>query len=96
MGNCCRIFVELPLEEVVTLVGQHPAVVRFGEQPIRPASQSYFGFDKTMPTQMKDVEKWTEINFINEISSVANLVKVSGYTQDLDGYGMDTWFTINS
>lgn len=94
MGNCCRVFVQLPIEQVTNLIGNHPAVIRFGGNPIRPAKESYFGFNKILPAQMKELEKFTEINFINDISAIADLLNVKGYAQDLDGYGIDHWFTI--
>ena len=94
MGNCCRVFVQLPIDKVIELVGNHPSVIRFGGNPIRPANESYFGFDKTSPS--KDIHEFTEINFINDISAIANLLKVKGYAQDLDGYGINHWFKINN
>ena len=89
MANCCRIYVDASLEKVKNIVGNLPAVVRWGNNPIRNASESAFG---NVPTK---TEHMVEINCMNEINSVclelSKELEPSFLVQDLDGYGYEVF-----
>ena len=89
MANCCRIYVNAPLEKVKSIVGNLPEVVRWGNNPIRNASESAFG---NVPAK---VEHMVEINCMNGINSVCSHLskelEPSFLVQDLDGYGYEVF-----
>ena len=94
MANCCRIFVKGNLKEVQNQVSHNVAIKRFGENPIRKATDSYFG------SVRKDLLDCIEINLMNdllgvcrEISKNPNLEIIT--MQDLDGYGHGVYFSYN-
>lgn len=92
MANCCRIYVDAPLEKVKSIVGNLPEVVRWGDNPIRKASESAFG---NVPAKM---EHMVEINCMNKINSVclelAKELEPFFFVQDLDGYGYEVFHWI--
>ena len=89
MANCCRIYVDVPLEKVKNIVGNLPEVLRWGNNPIRKASESAFG---NVPAGM---EHMTEINCMNKINSVclqlSEEFKSVLFVQDLDAYGNEVF-----
>ena len=76
MGNLCKIYTKLPVEECIKLVGDHPAVKRYGDNPITVVEKgNYF-------------EGLTVIKLINSINDVYEaLDKNAEAWQDLDAYG---------
>ena len=90
MANCCRIYVNAPLEKVKNIVGNLPEVLRWGNNPIRKASESAFG-NVPMGT-----ENMVEINCANGINSIclhlSKELEPSFFVQDLDGYGYEVVF----
>ena len=94
MGNCCRIYVDADIVKVKESISEHPAVKRFGNNPIVMASNSIFG----AATHPNISDKTVEINLINSIHQVAEDLKQDNIKlivcQDLDGYGKDVWFTL--
>lgn len=91
MANCCRIYTTLSKEECIKTVGNHPSVIRFGENPIVHASESYFG---NVP---KGCEDMTEINLMNSIKDVDNILTSNctlptRIVQDLDAFGYEVLF----
>lgn len=94
MANCCRIYVDAPLEKVKSIVGNLPEVIRWGNNPIRNASESAFG---NVPAKM---EHMVEINCINDIKSVclhlSKELEPSFFVQDLDGYGYEVFHWIKN
>ena len=89
MANCCRIYVDAPLEKVKSIVSNLSEVIRWGNNPIRNASESAFG---NVPTKM---EHMVEINCINKINSVclhlSKELEPPFFVQDLDGYGYEVF-----
>jgi hypothetical protein len=84
MGNSCRAFVKAPIERVIALVGDMPAIKRFGEGGIIPANNSYFGNVKPQ------LLSFIEVNYINSNKEVCTKLKELSedvYFQDLDAYG---------
>lgn len=91
MGNCCRIFIKADLQQVVDKVLFHRSVQAFGANPIVPATKSHFSHVR------KDLLDHVEINLMNSITDVANQLKGLAdncIVQDLDGYGIEKYFTI--
>ena len=91
MGNCCRIFINANINEVKTLLANTNSVMKFSDNPIVPAKESYFG------NVRKDLINYVEVNLINSINEVCNLIRPLSkdilIVQDLDGYGIDTYFS---
>lgn len=89
MANCCRIYVDAPLEKVNSIVSNLPEVIRWGNNPIRSASESAFG---NVPAE---AEHMVEINCMNEINSVCSHLSKEleppFLVQDLDGYGYEVF-----
>lgn len=89
MANCCRIYVNAPLEKVKNIVGNLTGVVMWGNNPIRNASESAFG---NVPAK---AEHMVEINCINSIYSVCTHLSKEFeppfLVQDLDGYGYEVF-----
>ena len=92
MGNCCRVFINLPISQVKEVAGNHPAVLNWGKDAIVEPVNSKFG---RVHPECKD---HTEINCINSPHLVARLfqgVVAEVILQDLDGYGIDKWFRLS-
>ena len=89
MANCCRIYVDAPLEKVKSIVSNLSEVIRWGNNPIRNASESAFG---NVPAKM---EHMVEINCLNKINSVclhlSKEFEPPFFVQDLDGYGYEVF-----
>ena len=79
MGNCCRIFTHKSVEDCQKIVGNHPAVLRWGDNAIKPNENNLLSHK-------------TVINSINEIKSIVNLLGQECIVQDLDGYGINKYF----
>lgn len=93
MANCCRIYVNAPIDVVKQKLGEIPAVIGWGKDAIVPASESYFGIQKRT-----DLAQMIEVNFLNEVNLLLRACKTENLEvvaiQDLDGYGPHRWFTV--
>ena len=95
MGNCCRLIIDGPgLELVSSIFGELACVKTWGENPIVNTSESHFG---NIPPKMGNA---VEVNFINSVRMMSELAVESFpnalniWVQDLDGYGIETFFLL--